>query len=279
MYRLPTGTIVYDSRSAHDMIEVARRFHESRLRHSPLVVNIPHSSTFIPEKFRDTFLVDYLADELRIMTDWYTNNLFSHRYAKEVVADVSRLVVDMERFWDDDEESLSKIGMGAVYSRTSRGDCLIKDVEARKEEVQPYYCDYHRALEEAVDDALERTGMALILDCQSFSSRPLPHEEDKSYPRPDFCIGRDSFHTSPKLAGFIYSYFSEKGYSCAYDVPFSGSIVPLKHYKKDRRVSSVMIEVNRSLYMDEETCEKTEGFRHINEDLARLLRILENYRE
>jgi N-formylglutamate amidohydrolase len=36
------------------------------------------------------------------------------------------------------------------------------------------------------------------------------------------------------------------------DQPFSGCIVPISRYRKDRRVISVMIEVNRGLYMNEE---------------------------
>jgi hypothetical protein len=37
------------------------------------------------------------------------------------------------------------------------------------------------------------------------------------------------------------------------DQPFSGSMVPISRYRNDRRVVSVMIEVNRGLYMDEES--------------------------
>ena len=34
------------------------------------------------------------------------------------------------------------------------------------------------------------------------------------------------------------------------DSPFAGTIVPMKYYKKDKRVYSVMIEINRKTYMD-----------------------------
>ena len=43
----------------------------------------------------------------------------------------------------------------------------------------------------------------------------------------------------------------EAGYSVAVDAPFAGALVPLSYYRKDDRVLSVMIEVNRRLYMDE----------------------------
>ena len=38
-------------------------------------------------------------------------------------------------------------------------------------------------------------------------------------------------------------------YSTARNKPFSGTIVPMKHYQKDRRVQSLMIEINRWLYL------------------------------
>ena len=51
------------------------------------------------------------------------------------------------------------------------------------------------------------------------------------------------------------------GYSSARDQPFSGTIVPMKHYNKDQRVQSLMIEINRWLYLGEDysvDSEKTE---------------------
>ena len=44
-----------------------------------------------------------------------------------------------------------------------------------------------------------------------------------------------------------------RGWSVRENSPFAGSIVPLPHYGKERRVASVMVEINRSLIMDEAT--------------------------
>ena len=42
------------------------------------------------------------------------------------------------------------------------------------------------------------------------------------------------------------------GYSTAQDQPFSGTIVSMNHYRKDERVQSLMIEINRWLYLGED---------------------------
>ena len=49
------------------------------------------------------------------------------------------------------------------------------------------------------------------------------------------------------------------GYSTARDQPFSGTIVPMKHYRKDQRVQSLMIEINRWLYLGEDFSVDSEG--------------------
>ena len=50
------------------------------------------------------------------MTDWYTDESFAFRYTNNVIQNVSRLLVDTERFENDDEEEMAKVGMGAIYT-------------------------------------------------------------------------------------------------------------------------------------------------------------------
>jgi hypothetical protein len=61
------------------------------------------------------------------------------------------------------------------------------------------------------------------------------------------------------------------GYSVVVDVPFAGALVPLSSYQKDRRILSVMIEVNRHLYMDERTGQKRDDFETVRGTLGRLI--------
>ncbi len=101
--------------------------------------------------------------------------------------------------------------------------------------------------------SLNSFGSALVLDAHSFPSRPRPYELDQTSERPDICIGSDPFHTPRCLVESVQSAFLAAGLSVQENSPFAGAIVPQSFYRRDPRVSSIMIEVNRSLYMDEDS--------------------------
>jgi N-formylglutamate amidohydrolase len=231
-----------------------------------IVVHVPHASVAIPGHLRPSLVLDdaELEAELLRMTDRYTDELFSLRIdrAERIVFPVSRLVVDPERFPQDADEPMAARGMGAVYTRTSQGRPLRRGLtEATREKLlDDYYRPHHDALAEAVARQLERYGNCLIIDGHSFSSVPLPHEPDQEPERPQICIGTDGYHTPGWLAEAARGAFEAQGFATAVNRPFSGSLVPSAFYRKDPRVLSVMIELNRSLYMDQETGTKSGHF-------------------
>jgi N-formylglutamate deformylase len=58
------------------------------------------------------------------------------------------------------------------------------------------------------------------------------------------------------------------------DRPFSGALVPMAFYRSDARVSAVMIEVNRRLYLDEVSGTAAAGFEKCRARLATVLNAL-----
>lgn len=241
------------------------------MMNSNLILNIPHASTWIPE---DCFAKD--SEEYRIlkedqlnMTDWYTDELFVNGIGIPVIAPVSRMVCDTERFREDAEEPMSRIGMGVCYKTTSDLKQRIKITDEHREHVlKDYYDPYHRTLELTVDRANNTRGHVFIMDCHSFSPVPLLYEKDKRPNRPDICIGTDWYHTPGQIGPWACAFFRRRGYRVSMDRPYSGSIVPMKYYHKDR-VLSLMVEVNRKLYLKEGTNEKNDYFltlkRHLKE--------------
>lgn len=191
------------------------------------------------------------------MTDWHTDRVFEgigRLGATMFVSKLSRLVVDLERFPNDGDEPNAKLGQGAVYTRTTDGAELRSiGAVARQALIDQVYAPYHAALTELVAGVVGEFGTCMVLDCHSFSSVPLPSETDQSSNRPDICIGTDRYHTPAGLATRLKEAFVSEGFRVQRNRPFSGALVPMTYYRKDRRVSAVMIEVRRGLYCDEST--------------------------
>ncbi len=230
------------------------------------VLHLPHDAPDIPADVREQFLLDdrELGREVLGMTDHHTADLFGARHAAGRVtrAPVSRLVVDVERFEDDAQEPMAVAGMGAVYTHTSSGRLLRRPLGPSEREalLERWYRPHHRRLEQLVEDALRQHGRAVVLDAHSFPSKPLPYERAASADRPEICIGTDPFHTPAGLRAALVSAFAALGFRVSVDTPFSGALVPARYYRRDPRVQSVMVEVNRRLYLDEATGLPAEDF-------------------
>ncbi len=229
-----------------------------------MIIHIPHSSRVIPADLNGLFVIgkDELELELLRMTDAYTEELYDYPEAVRVVFPISRLVVDPERFADDGEEPMSAMGMGVIYEKTSSGYPLKRKITGneRASLLRRFYYPHHRALQTAVKKELLRNRKVLIVDCHSFPSEPLPCDLDQMYPRPDFCIGTDAFHTPPELLDAVLAVIRGEGYSVVVDRPYSGTIVPMLECRINGAVHSIMLEVRRGLYVDETNGKKTRVF-------------------
>jgi len=246
-----------------------------------MILHIPHSSRAIPDNLRDQVVLsdEDLSTELTLMTDAFTDELFFLPETSVVRFPISRLLVDVERFLDDVEEPMSKVGMCVIYTRTAYGNTLRRPLESHeiRNLLLEYYKVHHRKMLTEVNKELEQCGKALIVDCHSFPSHPLPCDSDQSIPRPDFCIGTDPVHTPTELIQIAERTIRGSGYSVGIDRPYSGSLVPTAYYKKDQRVASIMIEVNRRLYTNEETGAKNTGFDVIKGVIQILLAVIDEF--
>ena len=227
---------------------------------SPWVIfHVPHNSTVIPQEVRSQFSLSdqALSDELIKMTDHHTFDLFAKEMpSNQVIRSlVSRLVMDVERFEDDVQELMSQKGMGAIYMSTHAGLPLRHPLTQAEREIllSNWYRPHHLALTDAVNQMIAQYGQALVIDAHSFPAVALPYELDQNPDRPEICIGTDDFHTPSALVNAMTEAFSNAGFDVRLNSPFAGALVPMNHYGKDPRVSAVMIEVRRDLYIDETT--------------------------
>ncbi|MBA7538664.1 hypothetical protein ES705_30941 [subsurface metagenome] len=243
----------------------------------PLLVHIPHSSTYIPPEIKNVILLEDndLQEELLRITDRYTDEIFScvaELGGILVVYNYSRLVLDPERFRDDKKEIMAAKGMGVIYTKDSNGRKLREINENERDMLlQNLYDPYHRAITEEVQELLNNFDGCLIIDAHSFPAIPLPYEPSQELKRPQICLGIDAYHTPEDLKEFIRNFFEGINLTTEINRPFKGCYVPAKFLHRDKRVKSIMIEINRELYMDEVTGEKNDSFVEIKSIIRRLI--------
>jgi N-formylglutamate amidohydrolase len=246
-----------------------------------VVIHLPHAARDIPADLRPTFLLDdnALERELDRMTDHYTDELFSVTGlpVATVRFPVSRFVVDPERFEDDADEPMAQRGQGVIYTRTSAGQALrhTPTPDEREALLDRFYRPHHAQLAQRVGEALAAYAKALVIDGHSFPDRPLPMEFDQRPDRPDICLGTDPSHTPNRLVEALVEACRQLGCTVRIHAPYAGTIVPRSFLRQDPRVHSVLIEVNRRLYLaaDAGQAQRGPGFETVQRGVGALVRV------
>lgn len=214
-------------------------------KYNKIILNIPHSSDFIPV---NTWNGD-IQSEVNKWTDWFTDVIFKPMGIDErivpVVFNFSRFFCDVERLKEN--EPLEEVGQGRFYTdfngctREKEGDAYIMAEQA--------YLFHDMLLSSQIngDDNL-------IIDCHSF-----PSELTSDV---DICIGWNEDWSKPSdaLIEQIKRYFEGFNYKVAFNSPYSNSITP----ESKHRYGSLMIEINKKLYMDEKNIKLLGGAYKIN---------------
>jgi N-formylglutamate amidohydrolase len=213
-----------------------------------IILHIPHSKTEIP--IYEGFNTKLIESETNLLVDHATDKIFNIPNVESLVFKYNRIFCDVERL-DDEVEPLFKKGRGFYYTHTDGGELLRETLPHIKSKIKSdYYDRHHHKLEEMVEERLEKYDTSLIIDCHSFTDQPFQSDFDKGSGRPDICLGTDDYHTPKWLITKMETHFRNHNLTVKINSPYSGTIIPLKYYQKDKRVKGIMIEINRNLYME-----------------------------
>ncbi len=224
----------------------------------PVLVHVPHAGTAIPPWVRPQFTAPLagLARDLARSTDHAVDRLWQPAVAAGatmITAHVSRLVCDVERFADDTAESWNALhGRAAISTRTEDGAPLRGEVTPRERLLAHYHAPWHEMVADLVDDLIARHGVCWIIDAHSFPAEPMGCEQDPDpAARMDIDLGWDEHHTPASVRAPLADLWRTAGFTVTEQRPFGGSLVPLRHHRTEPRVHSVMVEINRAVYLDE----------------------------
>jgi len=259
-----------------------KRKEEARRRNlkRPYLIHLPRCGLEIPAQYIGDYYLNEkeLKKNIEQYADLYADELFDSLYNEfgGVKNKYSRFFFDPERFFIDEQEDMSKRGLGWFYEKAILEEKPLRDTK-HKEEISKYYIDHHRELNEKVKKKLDLYGKCTIIDCHTFSDERYWFQ-DEDMELPDICIGFDEEHVDTELVDLIKEEFKE--YVVAVNSPYSGSLVPSNFYKKNENVKSVMIEINKKLYLESDNINKNSNYEKIHNHLRRImetLRFNENY--
>ena len=197
-----------------------------------MLIHIPHSSRFISGLVK----MSNERENLNSLTDDYVDEIFDYSNCAYVRFPFSRFVCDVERLYNDPME---EIGQGIIYKKDIYGNDIERIIS--DESTMMMYKIHHRYFGQQVNFLLGLFDSVPIVDAHTFT----PTEDD----HPDICIGTNDFHTPKKLIGDLFSHFNKKEYSTKINYPYSGTIVPSHLYNKEKRVKSIMLEINKTSYI------------------------------
>lgn len=100
--------------------------------------------------------------------------------------------------------------------------------------------------------------------------RALPYERHQEARRPPVCIGVDADDTPAALLERVSRACSVIG-QVVVNEPFAGTYIPLRHFGRHSRVTSVMVELRRDVYLRDDGSLDTEGALRVSEALVSIL--------
>lgn len=262
--------------------------HEPTTSKTPLLVDSPHSGRIYPADF-------YYACPLPLLRqteDAYVDELVAgatEAGATLLTAEFPRSYIDVNRAEDDIDPLLldepwpqplnpsdrTLLGLGLVR-RLCKSNVPVyaaplpaKEIHKR---IEKFYRPYHAALESLVQGRIDLFGECYLVNAHSM---PGHGYDNKIQARPDFVLGdRDGTSCDVVLTRYARTILQDMGYSVALNDPYKGVEIVRRYGQPHQGRHVVQLEINRRLYMNEQTLEKTSGFAQLQRNLTQFFKTL-----
>jgi N-formylglutamate amidohydrolase len=252
----------------------------------PVVFNSPHSGSVYPRAFLTASRLEVTA--LRRSEDSFVDELalgvvergypLMRAHFPRCYVDVNREPYELDpRMFEGRLPSFANTrsmrvagGLGTIPRVVGDGQEIYRErlsVDDALGRIEALYKPYHRALRRLINKAHQAFGTVILVDCHSMPSVGVSRDEPR---RPDIVIG-DRYGTScaSLLPDVVEEIMSKLGYSIGRNKPYAGGFITEHYGRPARHLHALQIEVNRGLYMNERTFQKSAGFDALADDMAR----------
>ncbi len=260
----------------------------------PFVFASPHSGSAYPLEFVRASALDSVV--LRKSEDIYVDQIFATVVdfgAPLLRALFPRAFLDPNRepyeldpaMFEDDLPSYVNIhsprvaaGFGTIAKAVANGANIYADklrfADAERR-IHTFYHPYHRTMRQLVEATRSRFGYCIVVDCHSMPSVGGPTDTDPGLQRVDFVLG-DCFGTScaPALINAAEQTLKVHGYRVMRNKPYAGGYTTRRYGQPVRRLHALQIELNRKLYVNENTYEPLPGLETVKQAITALVAAL-----
>ena len=258
----------------------------------PVMVDVSRSGREYPELFRSmvpfTVLHDnvsmYVDDLWGAAPDFGATLLYASFPSFWIDANRNELDIDPELIegeWPVPlQPTVSKRGLGLLKSKSRYGEPVherkltVAEVMAR---IEQYHRPYYAELQQNLDRMKSAWGFAYQLSCHCMSAVGAPTHPDPGEQRPDFCLGNINGKTSSAaFIEFVKSAIEALGYSCRINFPYTGGELNARFGDASGKSESIMVEINKKLFMDTATFGKKPGYPKVKADVTKVLQAVVN---
>ena len=250
---------------------------------SGVVFALPHSGRDYGVSFLNQSILDKIS--IRSSEDAFLDQLIDgiEKYgAPKIIANAPRAFIDLNRSTDElDPALISGIknnirsprissGLGVIPRVVSHGKEIYRgklSLEQAQSRIEYYWKPYHKALSNLLKRARSIYGQSLLIDMHS-----MPHEavstQSSFIKAPEIVVGdRFGMSSDPEFTNLIVSILKQHGFRVAKNTPFAGAFITKHHGKIKDRTHAIQLEIDRSLYMDEERVLPNSGFEKLKSQL------------
>lgn len=251
----------------------------------PIVLSSPHAGNQFPAEFlANSALTEH---ELKISEDCFVTDLVKGASDAGIpllslnlprtFVDVNRDKIEMDEtmFFDGPKSSdinsrRCRVGLGVlhrvVYQNRNIYDGLLSYHEAQ-ERIKNVYDPYHKRLKQLVDKCVRKFGFCFLIDCHSMPSM-ICNIMNESKPL-DFCICNLFDESSPpEVSQKLYQELENQGFRVEFNRPYAGAFITFNYCQPRKNIYTLQIEVNRNLYMDEQSYQKNKNFQDISKHFS-----------
>ncbi len=262
----------------------------------PLVLDSPHSGFAFPADF-GSVLSEF---DLREGEDCFVDQLWmpaTERGIPLIAALAPRTYIDFNRHagdidlelieggrWPDEHvpSGKAKIGKALVWRTLDDGRAIYDrklSVDEVRGRIERYHRPYHGAVQGRIHETQAKYGRSWHIDCHSMNAvGGAQGEGGAGKARADFVLGdRDGTTCDAEFTELVRGVLAGFGYDVKVNDPYKGVELVRAYSDPARGRMSLQLEINKRLYMDEATRQKSAGFDTVQKHLATLVDALLDY--